>query len=145
MATMLRGEGMEYNHVTLVHDATMDQLADAVLDTIAKLRSGDTLVLFYSGHGVSEGDNVCLLGVDGTEDGSGVLGIQWVLRQLAEHVATHSLTGVTIVALLNCCITRADPKAKVRPFKMKRGDYAAVVAYATWPGATNAHAHASTK
>ena len=133
---MLRGKGMAYDIVTLVHDATVDELADAVLDTIGALRSGDTLVLFYSGHGVSMGDNVCVLGVDGTGlDGDGALGIEWVLRQLAAHVKEHSLTGVTIVALLNCCTTTADPGAAAPPFTLDEGDYAAVVAYATWPGA----------
>ena len=135
MGAMLRGEGMAYDRVALVHDATVDALADAVLDTIGALRSGDTLLLFYSGHGVSEGDNVCLLGVDGTGvDGDGALGVEWVLRRLAEHVATDSLTGVTIVALLNCCTSSADSDAPAPPFRLDAGDYGAVVGYATWPG-----------
>lgn len=80
----------------------------AVCTTVDRLRSGDTMFLYFSGHGVGAGGDICMVGVNaetGTDVGreSQSLRLSKVLRTVHMAVQHHEYENITVVVILDCC------------------------------------------
>ena len=80
----------------------------ALCTTLDRLRSGDTMFLYFSGHGVGAGGDICMVGVNaetGTDVGreSQSLRLSKVLRTVHMVVQHHEYENITVVVILDCC------------------------------------------
>ncbi len=135
MGSCLRGLGFS---VTPVLDGTASAMRSAVTQAAASLRPGDTILLFYSGHGTAIAGVNHLLGVDArfTDDDSSVLGT----LPLEAVLSTLAARRVTAVLIFDAC--RNDPfRGQTRPaqpvetgFREMVSPPGALLVFSTQPG-----------
>lgn len=112
---LVQDAGFRAEDVRVMLDASVDDMREAVDQACASLQSGDTLVCFFSGHGVDVAGHTCMLGVDAPAPGSQTdlqdtacsmtIGevVDLVRQRIVDAARVAPIKAVTAVVLVDCC------------------------------------------
>ena len=102
LVKVLKDRGVPANQVVYLHDkvATTARIKSEFTKLLARTQPGDTLIVYYEGHGYKDDDDNAFFASYDVDDEAGILG--WVFSSVPETIERGFKGSTAIIAMDNC-------------------------------------------